>query len=151
MEQHDPDVMILHVMKTTHLDAGSVSCIATTTRATSNEPTGKSLARNSIKCTTQLIVTDGGDVDENRESDMKNNKEPALILKGPSDVSALVGDRVLLKAVYLGRPEPNVKWTRAVRFHFSLFFILLLLLLLLLLCDECASDDYVNTCCEIRF
>ena len=40
--------------------------------------------------------------------------EPAAILRGPLDTAALVGDRVLLKAMYMGHPEPTVKWTRAV-------------------------------------
>lgn len=43
-------------------------------------------------------------------------REPAMIVKGPQDITALVGDRVLLKAVYMGQPEPEVKWSRAVSF-----------------------------------
>lgn len=41
-------------------------------------------------------------------------EEPAMLLRGPQDATALVGDRVLLKAAYMGRPEPTVRWTRAV-------------------------------------
>ncbi|KAH1008358.1 hypothetical protein HUJ05_008917 [Dendroctonus ponderosae] len=40
-------------------------------------------------------------------------EEPARIVRGPQDTTALVGDRVLLKATYVGNPEPSVKWTRA--------------------------------------
>lgn len=134
VERHDPNVIILHVTDTTHLDAGTVSCIATTSTAvpTTSKTSDRSSARNSIKCTTQLIVVDGdeeseqdedysGDVVSDSDSsycyqmngdDMK--KQPALILKGPRDVTALVGDRVLLKAQYMGRPDPTVRWTRAV-------------------------------------
>lgn len=130
VERHDPDVIILHVTEATHLDSGFVSCIATTTTKCSS-PTTRS---SSIKCTTQLFVVEtdeGTEEDDNssssdyvsesdssycyRISDDRNmKKEPALILKGPSDVTALVGDRVLLKAVYMGRPEPTVRWCRAV-------------------------------------
>lgn len=40
--------------------------------------------------------------------------EPAMILRGPQDTTALTGDRVLLKATYIGQPEPTIKWNRAV-------------------------------------
>lgn len=42
--------------------------------------------------------------------------EPALLIWGPQDATAFVGDRVLLKATYTGRPEPSVRWTRAVSY-----------------------------------
>lgn len=42
--------------------------------------------------------------------------EPAVLISGPQDTTALVGDRVLLKATYMGHPEPSVKWTRAVSY-----------------------------------
>lgn len=38
-----------------------------------------------------------------------------VIIKGPQDANALVGDRVLLKITYTGSPPPTVKWTRAGR------------------------------------
>nr|XP_046469209.1 titin homolog isoform X3 [Neodiprion pinetum] len=41
--------------------------------------------------------------------------EPALILKAPSDITALRGARVVLRATYKGHPEPRVKWLRAGR------------------------------------
>lgn len=47
-------------------------------------------------------------------SRMVDVEEPAQLVRGPQDTTALVGDRVLLKATYIGRPEPSVKWTRAV-------------------------------------
>lgn len=46
-------------------------------------------------------------------------EEPARIVRGPQDTTALVGDRVLLKTTYVGNPEPSVKWTRAVSCTFS--------------------------------
>lgn len=45
---------------------------------------------------------------------MRDAGEPAAILQGPRDVTALVGDRLLLRASYAGRPEPKVTWNRAV-------------------------------------
>lgn len=53
-------------------------------------------------------------------------EEPAIILRGPQDTTALVGDRVLLKATYIGQPEPSVRWTRAVSILRSLCFFLLI-------------------------
>lgn len=40
--------------------------------------------------------------------------EPALVVKAPSDITALRGARVVLRATYKGHPEPRVKWLRAV-------------------------------------
>lgn len=40
-----------------------------------------------------------------------------VIIKGPQDANALVGDRVLLKITYTGSPPPTVKWTRAVSYN----------------------------------
>lgn len=91
-----------------------------------------SSSSSSIKCTTELIVAGHDDNSDNDEmsddnKNMRNNKndEPALILKGPRDVTALVGERVLLKAVYMGRPVPNVKWTRAVScfLYFIMYYV----------------------------
>ncbi|KAF4519137.1 hypothetical protein B566_EDAN007410 [Ephemera danica] len=40
---------------------------------------------------------------------------PARVLVGPSDITALRGDCVTLRAKYAGRPEPTVRWLRAGR------------------------------------
>lgn len=42
------------------------------------------------------------------------NTEPAMLLRGPQDTTALVGDRVLLKATFTGNPLPEVQWMKSV-------------------------------------
>lgn len=71
-------------------------------------------------------------------------EEPAIIRRGPQDTTALVGDRVLLKATYIGQPEPNVRWTRAVSFN-SFFFSFYSFLLLVWLYGECSPRLIVFT------
>ncbi|KAF2897973.1 hypothetical protein ILUMI_08202 [Ignelater luminosus] len=78
-----------------------------------------------ISCSTELTVIpdiinfyDGASNDNTRKVNgsskkMKKPEEPAMLLRGPQDTTALVGDRVLLKATYMGHPEPSVKWSRA--------------------------------------
>jgi hypothetical protein len=39
---------------------------------------------------------------------------PAVLIRGPSDTTALRGDRVVLKATYVGVPHPLVRWLKAV-------------------------------------
>lgn len=95
-----------------------------------------------IRCSTDLTVVDGDELqvcdDDGRhvqhlesvadrscertpassmcgeDEETKTWCRPAMVLRGPQDTTALVGDRVLLKATYVGQPEPAVKWTRAV-------------------------------------
>lgn len=117
----------------THLDAGQVRCSASTTT------TSQQFTPSTITCTTVLSVVSTIEDYTNRDIDMEvinasedvpnkqaNNgdcdgefvktvQEPAVLLSGPQDAAALVGDRVLLKATYMGHPEPRVKWSRAVR------------------------------------
>jgi len=45
---------------------------------------------------------------------MNDEDQRARLVRGPQDTTALVGDRVLLKATYVGHPEPTVRWTKAV-------------------------------------
>lgn len=45
---------------------------------------------------------------------MDDEDQRAKLVRGPQDTTALVGDRVLLKATYVGHPEPTVRWTKAV-------------------------------------
>lgn len=63
---------------------------------------------------------------ENIPDDDLNATVPAKLLRAPQDTTALIGDRVLLKATYLGRPEPTVRWTRAVSGCFLLLHLLVM-------------------------
>lgn len=93
-----------------------------------------------ISCSTELTVIldiisfydEASNDNTHKVSDsskkMKKPEEPAMLLRGPQDTTALVGDRVLLKATYMGHPEPSVKWSRAVS---SLLFLMNDLLLLM--------------------
>lgn len=65
-----------------------------------------------------MEVIDGDEGEFARRVQKVDAEEPAMLLKGPQDVKALVGDRVLLKAMFMGRPNPTVRWTRAVSLHF---------------------------------
>lgn len=57
------------------------------------------------------------DENTNTMRDVSESKEPAVLIMGPKDTTALVGDRVLLKATYIGHPEPRIRWCRAVSNH----------------------------------
>lgn len=120
--EEEGDTCILHVIGATHLDGGRVWCTASPTTSGCCEPM--------ISCSTELsvvgalldvdrvhgvgdassmeVISEGGDVYVGRRD------EPAQVIRGPQDTTALAGDRVLLKATYTGRPEPAVRWTRAV-------------------------------------
>lgn len=50
---------------------------------------------------------------------MDDEDQRARLVRGPQDTTALVGDRVLLKATYIGRPEPSVRWTKAVSWEWT--------------------------------
>lgn len=52
---------------------------------------------------------------------------PAQLLRGPSDTTVMRGDRVLLKAIYRGSPEPSVRWLKAVSIFFKYIFLFPLL------------------------
>lgn len=108
----------------THLDAGKVKCTAAT-KTHSSPANGPEIITT---CGAELTVLDsvcedGYDSDTFMEAlnevptngtDPKTDQAPMLLRK-PQDTTALVGDRVLLKATYLGHPEPTIRWTKAVR------------------------------------
>lgn len=117
------DVSILHITSVSHLDAGEVKCRVYLP--------GQEQARvpdKFITCSAELKVVPDitntnvfnktEDLTINNHTSAKSEKMlcPAQIKRGPQDTTALVGDRVLLKATYVGQPEPSVLWTRAVSF-----------------------------------
>lgn len=131
------DANILHIGDVTEADAGAIrcqasrhdqngSCVSVDGQCKQHAPIG------SIECTTGLAIDqlncgDAASVsDDSMEGYLSDDlstigdekKQPAAFLRGPQDTSALVGDRVLLKATYIGHPEPTVEWTKAVSFFF---------------------------------
>lgn len=137
--EQDNDVSILHITTVTHLDAGPILCTASVPNKTQSplvEVTQCQCREEGgvyVTCASGLTVTDGIETSDDRDKSASANStddgyldldgcsdvrekmtEPALLIWGPQDATAFVGDRVLLKATYMGRPEPSVRWTRAV-------------------------------------
>lgn len=132
----------------THRDAGVVKCTATKQSTTTIATSGREVVSCSTllsvvsdfdkigaiedSCGTAsgsvLASMEVLDNDENQKSSMAVNgdgdtvvsDEPAMLVKKPEDVTALVGGRVLLKATYIGHPEPTVRWTKAVSLNFKI-------------------------------
>lgn len=132
--EEDNDVSILHITRVTHLEAGPILCTASVYDK-SQSPLVEVTQQHQrdghgvfVTCASHLTVWAGGeaasdqsacgvcaDVSMNNFGDAKEEMtEPAILIRGPQDTTAFVGDRVLLKATYMGRPEPSVRWTRAV-------------------------------------
>jgi len=65
---------------------------------------------------TELTVRDDNDMfdEEGSYSLPAEDVAPAMLIRGPSDTTALRGDRVVLKATYVGAPHPVVRWLKAV-------------------------------------
>ncbi|XP_069686561.1 titin homolog isoform X2 [Periplaneta americana] len=93
--ESEGDVHILHVCPVELCDSGQVTCVACG---------GMSGDDECVTARTELTVTD--DVYE-------DDGTPAMLIRGPSDTTALRGDRVVLKATYVGNPHPLVRWLRA--------------------------------------
>nr|CAD7441063.1 unnamed protein product [Timema bartmani] len=122
VERQD-DASILHIDPVSARDAGEVTCTATATTQ------GQDDASVSVTCSTELGVMEEDWGDAATASDGETNRSwsaspppattgddggtPAMLLRGPADTTALVGDRVVLKATYVGRPSPSVRWLRA--------------------------------------
>lgn len=127
--EEDGDVSILHITGVTHLDGGEVKCTAA-------KQSKSASSAEAVSCSTQLSVVPDLDLIGVFEGNscsaasmealngvssgvnggvmVSEINEPAMLLRKPQDTTALVGDRVLLKATYIGHPEPTVRWTRAV-------------------------------------
>jgi serine/threonine protein kinase len=128
--EEDGDVSILHITGVTHLDGGEVKCTAA-------KQSKSASSAEAVSCSTQLSVVPDLDLIGVFEGNscsaasmealngvssgvnggvmVSEINEPAMLLRKPQDTTALVGDRVLLKATYIGHPEPTVRWTRAGR------------------------------------
>ena len=104
--QSDEDVHMLHIAPVELCDSGQVTCVA----RTGMSGDGECVAR------TELMVRDVDDVyDEEGSCCMQSTDvAPAMLIRGPSDTTALRGDRVVLKATYVGVPQPVVRWLKAV-------------------------------------
>lgn len=95
--ESEGDVHILHICPVELCDSGQVTCVARSGMSGDEECVAR----------TELTVTDGDDgYDEVGQA--------AVLFRGPSDTTALRGDRVVLKATYGGVPHPLVRWLKAV-------------------------------------
>jgi hypothetical protein len=65
---------------------------------------------------TELTVRDDDDMFDEEGSCCLQTADiaPAMLIRGPCDTTALRGDRVVLKATYVGVPQPVVRWLKAV-------------------------------------
>lgn len=68
----------------------------------------------SVVIESSSCASEEASMDQEQEDEVSSGGEPAMLLRAPQNATALVGDRVLLKVTYMGHPEPNVRWTRAV-------------------------------------
>jgi hypothetical protein len=104
--QFDGDVHILHIAPVELCDSGQVTCVA----RTGMSGDGECVAR------TELTVRDDDDMyDEEGSCCLQaDDVASAMLIRGPSDTTALRGDRVVLKATYVGVPQPVVRWLKAV-------------------------------------
>jgi len=97
---------MLHIAPVELCDDGQVTCVA----RTGMSGDGQCVAR------TELTVRDDNDMfdEEGSYSLPAEDVAPAMLIRGPSDTTALRGDRVVLKATYVGAPHPVVRWLKAV-------------------------------------
>lgn len=139
--EENADVSILHITSVSHRDAGEVKCRAYLPEQEATRTPAKYIfCRAELKVISSDVVNQSDcregallDVIEPRlklasdsakiMSDNRKAAAAAVLIKGPQDTVALVGDRVLLKATYLGYPEPNVRWTRAVSVFYLYFHL----------------------------
>lgn len=73
----------------------------------------KDLCENII-CDYEMVKCDDQVDCSESEKEVFVDGEPAMVLRGPQDTSALTGDRVCLKATYIGFPVPEVSWVKSV-------------------------------------
>lgn len=132
VEEYD-DVSILHILGVRSEEAGAVECSASIASIKKNQiqfASDRCTDTISTRCGTELSVleqeqvgvgveysscaSEEASMDQDQEDELSSGGEPAMLLRAPQNATALVGDRVLLKVTYMGHPEPNVRWTRAV-------------------------------------
>jgi hypothetical protein len=99
---------MLHITPVELRDSGPVTCVARIGMA--GDGVGQCVAR------TELTVSeDDGMFEEDGSSSLQTAAvAPAMLIRGPADTTALRGDRVVLKATYVGDPQPVVRWLKAV-------------------------------------
>jgi hypothetical protein len=104
--ESEGDVHILHIAPVQLCDNGQVTCVA---RSGMSGDEG-CVAR------ADLTVRDEDDLYDDMGPCCLQSADvaPAMLIRGPSDTTALRGDRVALKATYVGAPEPVVRWLKAV-------------------------------------
>ncbi|XP_054274333.1 titin-like isoform X2 [Macrosteles quadrilineatus] len=90
----EDDCSMLHVGEVHTCDMGAVTCTA--------RVCSPGVPPTTVSCDTTLGLD-------------PSPGAPAELLRGPSDTTAMRGDRVLLKATYRGDPEPSVRWLKAGR------------------------------------
>jgi hypothetical protein len=97
---------MLHIAPVELCDSGQVTCVARTGMSSD----GQCVAR------TELTVRDDDDMYDEEGSCALQAEDvaPAMLIRGPTDTTALRGDRVVLKATYVGTPQPVVRWLKAV-------------------------------------
>lgn len=104
--ESEGDVHILHITPVELCDSGQVTCTARSGMSGDEECVVR----------TELTVRD----EDYRYDDVGSwslqaeDAAPAMLIRGPSDTTALRGDRVVLKAMYVGVPHPLVRWLKAV-------------------------------------
>lgn len=120
------DVSILHITSVSHLDAGEVKCrVYLPGQEQARVPDKFITCSAELKVLPEQINLNNRNLSESICELLYVNQmnsadcemcdyQSSRIIRGPQDVAALVGDRVLLKATYVGQPEPTITWTRAV-------------------------------------
>lgn len=136
IEQQDDSLHVLHVFEVSTAQSGEVKCTAATSissqsvthtdlivlpeiyeAAADDGDTDAESAKRSIDPLLNRHRRDGCDVDdEYDDDDVAGTMEetPAYIIYGPNDGTALIGGTVILEVIYGGKPEPTIKWMRAV-------------------------------------
>ena len=97
---------MLHIAPVELCDSGQVTCVARTGISGDAECVAR----------TEVTVADDNDMYdvEGSCSLQAEDVAPAMLIRGPADTTALRGDRVVLKATYVGAPQPAVRWLKAV-------------------------------------
>jgi len=102
--ESEGDVHILHICPVELCDNGDVTCTARSGMSGDEECVAR----------TELTVRDGDDALWSLQAEDGGPEAPAMLIRGPSDTTALRGERVVLKATYVGVPHPLVRWLKAV-------------------------------------
>uniref|UniRef100_A0A1B0CWT0 Muscle M-line assembly protein unc-89 n=1 Tax=Lutzomyia longipalpis TaxID=7200 RepID=A0A1B0CWT0_LUTLO len=99
IEEQEEGLSILRVFGLQHSHSGEIKCVAQT-----RADCGRKQDCVAIAYTTIAVLPE-----------VPPSPCPAHILGGPQDCTALIGDRIVLEALFAGHPDPIVKWMRAGR------------------------------------